>query len=561
MPLLCPISSNLVNRLLVFLAGAVAPVGLSLLRLLPWPTKLRSRFYAYFIDPPAVGRRHNVPVFGLAMVPTRGQALFILYLLALNTVAAFAGYPRFTPNTWYPERSYELTRNIANRLGMLALANLPLLILYAGRNNMLMWVTSWNHSTFLLVHRWIAFIATMQACLHSAMWLELVVDGGYYFESASYPYWYWGIIATLSFSLLIPLSVLPIRVRWYEVFLIGHIVLAVIAVVGTWYHIKLLYDGTDGYDIWLFISIAVWGFDRVMRLVRVAKHGVKRAYVTKVDDEYIRVDIPGVHAHGYCYAYFPTLSWRMWENHPFSIVGLNPGHAATVKSLTSSASNSHSDSEGSGELDAASKKEAGITTKTRTVAARNPTSHGITLFIRPHTGLTKLLATRCGSERGVPILIEGTYGPEGRTSAQGNDAKFAPTPEYPNVVCIAGGVGVTAVLPALQSSMSLYEPIGTTKLFWGIRNRGLVDAVEGMMVGQGDGSKASCWGRIEPHITVGSRLNVRQILEEEVGEAGGRGTTVIVCGPLAMCDEVRYTVAALARHGAVVRLMEEALAW
>ncbi|KAH6975155.1 ferric reductase like transmembrane component-domain-containing protein [Ilyonectria sp. MPI-CAGE-AT-0026] len=548
--------------LLVFLGGAVAPVGLSLLRLLPWPVKLRSKFYAYLIDPPVFGKRHNVPVLGLAMVPTRGQAIFIIYIIVINTVAAFVGYPRYTPNSWYPDRSYELTRHIANRLGMLSFANIPLTIIYGGRNNMLMWLTNWSHSTFLLLHRWVAFACTMQACIHSAMWLHLMVAQDSYFQAAAMPYWYWGIIGTLSLSLLIPLSMLPMRVNWYEVFLIGHIALAITSIAGAWYHILYLYDGSDGFDIWLFVAMAVWAFDRLLRVARISKHGIKRAYVTKVDDEYIRIDIPGVDCRGYCYAYFPTLSWRMWENHPFSIAGLNTGdHGFGTESLTST-SNSNSDCEGSAVVvDAAARKEAGIvTTRTRSIATLNEKQAGITIFVRPHKGLTKLLAGKAGLEIGIPCLIEGTYGHEGKTYLQGTEGKFAPTPDYPNTLCIAGGVGVTALIPALQSSLSLYKPIGNTKLYWGIRNRGLVDAIEGMMLGQGDGTKAN-WGRIEPHITIGSRMNVRRILEEELGEAGGAGTTVIVCGPLAMCDEVRYTVAALARHGAVVRLMEESLAW
>ncbi|KAK7426289.1 hypothetical protein QQZ08_007189 [Neonectria magnoliae] len=393
--------------LLVFLGGVVAPVSLSLFRLLPWPAAVRSRFYAYFSDPPVFGKRHNMPVLGLAMIPTRGQAIFIVYIIVINCVATFVGYPHYTPNSFCPDRKYELTRHIANRLGMLSFANIPLTILYGGRNNLLLWTTNWSRSTFLLLHLWVAFTCTMQACLHSAMWLQIQASAGYYPESAAMPYWYWGIIGALALSLLIPLSTLPIRKHWYEIFLLGHVALAVVAIVGAWYHIVYLYEGSDGFDIWLFIAMAVWAFDRLLRVARVSKHGIKRAYVTRVDGD---------------------------------------------------------------------------------------------------------------------------------------------------------GVGITAVLPALQSCLGLYGPAGTTKLYWGIRTRGLVDAVEGMLVGQSDGTKAA-WGRVEPHITVGSRLNVRQILEEELGEAGGAGTTVIVCGPLAMCDEVRYTASALARHGAVVRLMEETVAW
>lgn len=391
------------------------------------------------------------------------------------------------------------------------------------------------------------------------MWLQIMVSQFSYAEASKLPYWYWGIIGTLSLSLLIPLSSLPLRKMSYEIFLIGHIFLAIMALVGSWYHILYLYDGKQGYDVWLYIAMAIWAFDRILRVVRIARFGVKRAYVTQIDDEYFRVDVPGVDCHGYCYAYFPSLSWKVWENHPFTVVEANLGYKESGTTQSSSR-NSHSETESSAveQLQGSAAKEAGVISEARPMT-RGSYQHGISFFIRPHDGLTKHLAAKAAVAAGLPILIEATYGHEGKTFLQDSETKFAPTLEYPNTLCIAGGVGITAILPALSSSMRLYGPLGTTKLFWGIRKRGLVDVVENMITGA-EGEQPD-WGHIEPHITIGSRLNVRQILEDELSESDASGTTVIVCGPLEMCDEVRYTVAALARHGRVVRLMEESFTW
>ncbi|KAF7559177.1 hypothetical protein G7046_g4986 [Stylonectria norvegica] len=551
--------------IMVFLAGALVPFTMSLLRLLPFPARWVSLFHAYLIDPPVFGKHHSVAVLGLGFIPTRGQAIFIVWLFAVNAVANFANYDLQSPNAFYPDVVYAMTRHIANRSGALAITNVPLVFLFAGRNNMLMWLTDWSHSTFLLVHRWIAFICTMQACLHSAMWLQIMVKEKTYTTASHEPYWYWGIIGTLALSLFMPLSLLPLRKWSYEIFLVGHIILAILVIVGLWYHINDLYGSDGGYIIFIFLTIGLWVFDRFLRWVRIAARGVKRAHVTAVDDEYIRIDIPGVDVQGYCYAYFPTVSWKMWENHPFSVVGCNSGVDRSGISRTPS-SHSPSDTEvpsssSSPQMatDSGFKaKEAGFTSRTRAIATPNQ-QHGITLFIRPHSGLTRLLAARAGGAS-IPVLIEATYGHEGKTFLQGNETRFAPTPEYPNLLCIAGGVGITAVLPALNASLSLYDPMGTTKLYWGLRNRSLVDSLEGMITNSATGEKGN-WGHIEPHITVGSRINVRQILEDELGESGRAGTTVVVCGPLAMCDEVRYTVAAMARHGKVLRFLEESCTW
>ncbi|KAH6974255.1 ferric reductase like transmembrane component-domain-containing protein [Ilyonectria sp. MPI-CAGE-AT-0026] len=551
--------------MIVFLSCVIIPIGFSLLRLLPIPTKLRSKFYAYFIDPPAFGKHHSVPVMGLGFVPTRGQALFIIYIITINLVACFADYPNMTPNADSKSHADDMKKNIANRLGSVALANMPLVILYAGRNSVLLWLTNWSHSTFLLLHRWIGAICALEASVHAIVWLKRRVDNGVFATHVKQPYWYWGCIAVLSMSLILPLSVLPIRKAAYEAFLIGHIILALMAVVGAWYHIYYYFETrvSLGYSTWIYIAMAIWGFDRLLRFLRVSKHGIKRAYVTAVDDEHIRVDIPGVSCHGYCYAYFPTLSWRMWENHPFSVVSCNSGYTRrSMSEPLSLPSNPQSDSEGSTpamELNSPTSKEAGVTEKAVLGTSTTQQKCGVSFLIRTHSSLTTLLSTKAGMLNGIPVLIEGSYGHETKSYLQNGERDFKPTPEYPNTICIAGGVGITAVLPALNSTLSLYGPIGTTKLHWGVRHQGLVDTIESMLA-EKDGSESK-WGHIETNISVGSRINIRQVLEDELAQAGIAGTTIIACGPLAMCDEVRYTAAALARHGATLRYKEELCTW
>ncbi|KAJ6444494.1 EVI5-like protein [Purpureocillium lavendulum] len=545
---------------LVMFSGIAVPIGLTAISLLPWPAKWASKFNAYFIDPPVFGRYHSVPVLKLAMIPTRGQAIFIIYIIFVNVLANCLGFHLRTPNAWFPDKSYEITRYIANRAGALSFANLPLVFLYGGRNNPLLWLTNWSYATYLLAHRWIATIVALQVALHSAMWLQIMVKQNSYGEALAEPYWRWGIVGTMAMCLFIPFSILPIRRRWYEIFLVGHIVLAILAIVGSYWHIVHLYKHQSGFDLFIYSTMGIWGFDRLLRMARVARNGLKRAYVTKVDDEYIRVDIPGVEGHGYCFAYFPTLSWRPWENHPFSIINYTRDQDDSSSSPGSSSGTESPPSPDTTHMQDAFEKSAVVRLKRPGhIATRNRLHGGISMFMRVQNGMTRRLARAAGNAAGIPVLVEGSYGHEGKTLLQGHDSKFAPTMKYPNTLCIAGGAGISAVMPALNHCLSLYGMKGSTKLYWGLRSKELVSAVESSIVGPG-GDRAD-WGEIETHISVGSRLNVRRILEEELEQRGSAGTTVIVCGPLAMCDEVRYTVAALARHGKVLRLVEESLPW
>ncbi|CAM1504996.1 Fc.00g106330.m01.CDS01 [Cosmosporella sp. VM-42] len=543
--------------IVVFTTGAVIPIGLSLLRLLPLPARLVTKFNAFFIDPPVFGSRHETPLFNLAIVPTRGQALFIAYIVAINIIVCGVGIRAVMPQTWYSTAWYQVAAYVANRTGAISFANIPLLILYSGRNNILLWLTSWSRTTFLSIHRWVAWICTLQACIHSALYLGLYIWQHTHNETAKQPFWYWGIIATLALSLLLPLSILPIRKMFYEFFLIAHIALAIMAIVGSWYHIIYRYDHQWGYETWLYVAVAVWAFDRLARTARMIGKGVHRGYVSRIDEDYLRIDIPGIKCHGHVYAYFPTLSWRFWENHPFSVVnsvGQNPQpHEPTDNTNAGTLPKSG--------ISAATKELGGTPTPAETASlSTGPTiaTSGVSLFVRTHNGLTSLLASKIGLVAGIPVLLDGSYGHESSALFK---TSTAPTPEFPNTVCIAGGVGITAVLSALASTLSLYPPVGTTKLFWGVRQPGLVNAIEGLVdkVRRSDKIGVSWWGYIEAHITIGDKMNLREILEREVTK--DKGTTVIVCGPDGMADDVRSIVTGLGRNGGMVRFVAESFTW
>lgn len=540
--------------LVVIITGSVIPILLSLLRFIPWPSHLASRFNSLIIDPPAFGNRHAEPIKNLATIPTRGQAIFIGYLIVINVLACSLGIYIIEPQTWFPTSRYQVLAYISNRTGAISFANIPLLILFSSRNNLLLWATNWSHSTFLLLHRYIAWLCTLEACIHSAIYLNLYLWKKGHAAQAAMAYWWWGIIATLALSLLLPLSIRPFRSAMYEAFRVIHILLAILVIIGSYWHILERYGYQWGYELWMYIAMAMWGFDRLARFVRIARGGVCRGFVSRVDEDYIRVDIPGIEAHGHVYAYFPTVGWRFWENHPFSVVS-SCSSLGDVQHTTKDTPSFLSTAKESAVVDenivVNSSSEDGASTP---VEVKSQSQAGITLFIRAHAGTTAKLASKIGLEAGIPVLIESSYGQESNRSR--------PSVEFPNTLCIAGGVGITAVLPTLSQMSSLHAPTGSNKLYWGVRDGGLVDAVEGLIsevkVDKESGTKT--WaGHIDTQIVVGRRLNLRDILEQELGS--GVGTTVVVSGPEGMADDVRNIVSGLGRGNAVVRFVEESFSW
>lgn len=301
------------------------------------------------------------------------------------------------------------------------------------------------------------------------------------------------------------------------------------------------------------MTIGVWVFDWAIRAARIARNGIKTAYVTKIDDDYLRLDIPGLEAHGHVYLYFPTLNWRVWESHPFSVIGHSHMSAGTVQTLPTS------------EKPAPETSKGGVRASSSSASSRSETRGplGTTLFIRLQTGTTMPLAAKSGSA--VPVLVESSYGHEASLYPDGGLA--SPSAAYPNIVAIAGGVGITAVMPILSAARSMYAPLGSKKLFWGVRDgsEGLVKSVQDVVGGEREvpvhGRNVTRWDDVDVEISVGERFDIRALLEAEVAGKGAEGTVVVVCGPAGMADDVRNVVTALARHGAVIRYVEEAFAW
>lgn len=126
--------------------------------------------------------------------------------------------------------------------------------LFATRNDPFLWLTGWSFATYTRFHRWIARIATLQAIIHSicytfnSFWDD--PTGADYAESWTEEYWYCGGLvctpvcklvainapnqisqATIVMSIMVGLSAWWFRARWYDLFLVGHIVFAIIFLV------------------------------------------------------------------------------------------------------------------------------------------------------------------------------------------------------------------------------------------------------------------------------------------------------------------------------------------
>jgi hypothetical protein len=77
----------------------------------------------------------------------------------------------------WPDVTSQILRYSADRTGIMSFANFPLLIVFAGRNNILICATGWSFATFNVFHRHVARIATLQAVAHSVLYFVIYIRG------------------------------------------------------------------------------------------------------------------------------------------------------------------------------------------------------------------------------------------------------------------------------------------------------------------------------------------------------------------------------------------------
>ncbi|KIV87953.1 hypothetical protein PV10_09231 [Exophiala mesophila] len=424
---------------------------------------------ANLIIPTAFGTHHR-RLLWWCNIPTRMETLVVLSYWFLNLVLCAVSYYIFTPNLYYSP-AQQRWRYIADRTGVLSYANLPVLWMFSGRNNVFLWLTGWSFQTFNIFHRHVARIATILAIIHSICYTGLEWD--YLAADWAEKYWYMGGMATVTMSFLLLFSSVWLRKRAYEIFLLIHIVMSVLTLVGLWYHTEI-WDGE--YDPYIWPPVAIWSVDRLARLVRIlccnlrvkfsGQVSATQALVTyHTEANLLKIEItpvshlfkPGAGQHYYLYQ---PLKWKGWENHPFTLAGWKNGDTqqnhTTATQLGANISGVPDDSKGhdketqimpvsSSSSDADMSQNAPISPQRESQAVHVPNHNSrdtFTFYVRPHSSWTQRLRNECNkSVEGTisaRMLIEGPYG------------HHSPLRAHENVIFVVGGTGIGGAIPYLQ---------------------------------------------------------------------------------------------------------------
>ncbi|KAF9767865.1 hypothetical protein IL306_014908 [Fusarium sp. DS 682] len=335
----------------------------------------------------------------------------------------------------------------SNRVGVLAYALTPLSVMLASRESILSLLTGVPYQSFNFLHRWLGYIILAQALLHTIGWI--VIETKLYapqpkaaLQLVTETYMIWGIVATLLILLIFILS-LPFVIRrtGYEFFRKAHYVLAMV-------YIGACYAHWDKLSCFLYSSLILWAIDRTLRLIRTGLihyqfisdgsmgfktiHAAMRYFPDAENGDILRLDFE--HSQDswkigqHFYLCFTKCS--IWQSHPFTPLS-NP------------------------------------------VLRDGKVKHSY--ILRAKSGETKRLAELARKEltedptATTPLILSGPYG-----ESTARDL----TPEA-NLLCVAGGTGITYILPVLLRLIS-HSSLETRKvqLIWAIRKESDTQWVE-----------------------------------------------------------------------------------
>lgn len=215
-------------------------------------------YYQY--TPLSAGQWFKLPPLGVTLL----LFSYLGFILALEFISN--NYPGATHYT-----------ALGVRAGWLAIAQIPLLILLAGKNNIIGLVTGISYERLNVYHRWVSrgllLLATLHFGYQSVGWneyglmqLEWTTDSCPPTGIAAYVLLLWLNLSTLA----------PIRNLWYEFFVVQHIITFFGFIIAIMYHLP----STALYSrVYIWIPIGLYVLDRIIRSTRWGMYNIKPARV------------------------------------------------------------------------------------------------------------------------------------------------------------------------------------------------------------------------------------------------------------------------------------------
>ncbi|KAF9884477.1 hypothetical protein FE257_001738 [Aspergillus nanangensis] len=382
------------------------------------PSKPKSLFFSTYATITAIVR--EISYVTLPPLRLRGRIFHFaplgplaIILANLVVVLVFCFYKLDTTDQWKWEA-------VGYRTGFVALAQLPLIFLLAGRQNIIGFFVGMSYERLNWFHRWIARTLWLTATIHMCFWFRSWGRYNYIVYQLTHdPFAKRGFAAWCILTFIVLSSAAPMRRLSYEIFVLQHLVTFVGFTVAVWLH------APAEVKVWVWISIGFLVFDRVARYAwatytnlslfhpKTKSHTLwaNRASFTPLPGNITRITIenpgvrwkPGQHVFLTCHSVVPL------QSHPFTISSIPEDN----------------------KMEFLVRAEKGGTRRFFNYASK---FHNILGSGDPAP--TKQART---------VFLDGPYG------------RIRPLRQFDSVVLIAGGMGITFALPFLRDIVAKWR--------------------------------------------------------------------------------------------------------
>lgn len=339
-------------------------------------------------------------------LPSNATTLAVLGLLGLNVFYVFYRVPFSVPMLFV----------FADRTSLLFVANLPLLYLFAAKNQPIKMLTGYSYESLNIIHRRLGEVMCLLALLHSAgmvgVWYTLLRPTGFTFARFIFSrIILLGIGAFLAYEIIYLTSLGSFRQRWYELFLGMHILLQVVALILVWFH-------HSNSRVYVGLALAIFAIDRIVyRLTIKAMTSTARVKIFE-DQETIALSVvvplrQNKELRNICGSNLNS-GWKSTEHVFLTVPALARKHIFQAHPFTI-ASQAPSSSDSKAEVD---------------------------LIIRAQDGFSADLMRYARSHKTVNVRLDGPYGSQSAVRLlQDSD----------RAVVIAGGSGIAVAWPLVWS--------------------------------------------------------------------------------------------------------------
>ncbi|KIK79113.1 hypothetical protein PAXRUDRAFT_162169 [Paxillus rubicundulus Ve08.2h10] len=314
-----------------------------------------------------------------------------------------------------------------DRAGTLASSQFPLITALGTKNNLVSLVTGISYDKLSYIHRMATRVVFVLLWVHGG---SEIVHKSKFDPEFTETWLLCGIVSLAALSILCIISLRPVRAGAYEFFFYAHFALVAIFLACAYIH-----DQDNEYGYWIYPCFAIWGLDRLLRLVRliVFNHsyfGFHSGATMDATAELLSEDFVRLRCHRpphfrwtpgqTAYLIMPSVSRLPFEAHPFTIASFDSDLFSSVEQ----------------------DKTFKDTNNQRSLAKHAlgsgaPFWKELVFFINVRGGFTACLKEAALARRKVKVFVDGPYGPSPDLGS------------YDTSVLIAGGSGVSYTLPTL----------------------------------------------------------------------------------------------------------------